>query len=97
VLASAFVIEYSDGSYAPFSRDTLFASIYESCRHREHAADDASALTKTIVSHLLRSPNKKPGTIHATEVIKTTQQTLQAFDTAAYTYYTAYYGKSKAS
>lgn len=47
----AWVVQRA-GSFEPFSRDTLFLSLYTCCEHREHALRDAKGLTETVMSKL---------------------------------------------
>lgn len=73
----------------PFSRDILFISVYESCRHRKMAATEARHLTDTIISRLLR--NKHSATVQRHHVIAAATEVLQSFDPAAGVQYTAYH------
>lgn len=73
----------------PFNRDRLFTSIHDSCRHRAASVDDASALTQTVISELMRNQN---GEVIATgDIIRTAHTVLQRFDAAAATFYAAYH------
>lgn len=93
LLSTAFVVEHQDSSFTPFNNERLFISIYESCKHREQPIEDARSLTRTIIAHLLQSPNKKPGSIAVSDIITIATRTLQDFDSAAASYYKAYYAK----
>jgi transcriptional repressor NrdR len=90
-LSTAFVALRADGSFQPFDRDRLFASIYESCRHRDQPAADAAALTRTIIIRLLQDASKNAGSIEIARIQTISQAVLQDFDNAAYTYYRAYF------
>lgn len=79
----------SQNALHPFSRDILFISIYESCKHRKNAVSDANALTATILGRL--RPYMKDAVIERQDVINTTQQILKRFDRAAATFYAAYH------
>src|SRR5664279_3068123 len=46
------VMVVDESVHTPFSRDKLFISIYNSCKHRKSAQADASGLTDTIISRL---------------------------------------------
>jgi transcriptional repressor NrdR len=73
----------------PFQRDILFASILDSCKHREAAVSDATALTGTILGRL--RPYMKAAVIDREAVIKVTRETLKRFDKAAAVQYAAYH------
>lgn len=79
---------------APFQRDKLFVSVYESCRHRSSATQDASALTQTIIDALM--PAVKDGTIPQDRISTTTLEVLRRFDPVAATFYGAYHPARKA-
>jgi hypothetical protein len=83
---------FSGGSYlTPFSRDSLFINIYDSCRHRKTALDDATALTRLIIGNLLAS--KHGGVIKRSELIDEVLTVLSRFDPTAETFYRAYHPK----
>jgi len=73
----------------PFNRDHLFASIYDSCRHRPSNIEDASALTQTILSKLLAGQSN--GIIARDKLVETAYEVLQRFDHTAATLYVAYH------
>lgn len=73
----------------PFARDILFTSIYDSCRHRQNAISDASALTQTVIGKILKLINQ--GTIHRNQIVDTAFETLEKFDKASATMYLAYH------
>jgi transcriptional regulator NrdR family protein len=72
-----------------FQRDRLFASLLAVCGHRPAAIDDASALTDTVIARL--RPNMASGRLSPADIIKTAQNVLQHFDTAAAVQYNAYH------
>jgi transcriptional regulator NrdR family protein len=74
----------------PFSRDQLFISVLESCRHRPSAMADASNLTQQIITHLLAT-QKTSGLIDRTQIITITLSVLKTFDSTAATFYGAYH------
>jgi len=76
-------------SLKPFSRITLFVSIYESCRHRASATRDAVALTDTVIGKLL--PKATTGVLPIETIITTTVSTLKRFDKAASVQYSAFH------
>jgi transcriptional repressor NrdR len=89
-LSASLMVEKQDGTLNPFSRDNLFFSIVSSCGHRKSsAATDASALTDTIVQNLLK---QKLAIIPTTLIKNISTDTLERFDSAASTYYKAYFG-----
>jgi transcriptional regulator NrdR family protein len=88
-LGTSLVVQYGTEQLKPFSRDKLFASIYESCKHRSAAVDDAAALTKTIIASLVRLQHD--GSIMREAIVHTTHETLARFDATAATVYSAYH------
>lgn len=87
-LAASLVVE-STGGLEPFSRDKLFLSLYDSCRHRPTAQTDATALTSTVIAKLLTS--LKDATLSRQTIITTANAVLKNFDHAANVHYTAYH------
>lgn len=73
----------------PFSRDILFISVVDACRHRETAATDARALTDTVVQQLLGA--KYSASVRRHHVITVTTGVLERFDRAAAIQYHAYH------
>jgi transcriptional repressor NrdR len=73
----------------PLSRDKLFVSLYESCRHRPTALKDAEALTATVINKALKQLQN--GTLIKQDLQKIAQQTLKHFDSNAAVHYKAYY------
>lgn len=73
----------------PFSRDKLFLSIYESCKHRPSAMTDAQALTETIISKLL--PQVQSATLPVGLIKEAASDTLNNFDRPAYIHYVAFH------
>lgn len=78
-----------DGKLHHFSRDKLFTSIYESCRHRPNASTDASHLTETVIAQLLEHATK--GLLPVETIISTATDVLQRFDNAAAVQYAAFH------
>jgi transcriptional repressor NrdR len=74
----------------PFSRDRLFVSVLESCRHRPSAIADTSNLTQQIIMRLLAA-QKTSGLIDRTQIMTTTLSVLKTFDSTAATFYRAYH------
>lgn len=73
----------------PFSRDKLFLSVYESCKHRKDALGDSQALTATIITKLL--PHVQDASLPNREVIVVTTKVLKRFDKAAHAHYQAFH------
>lgn len=73
----------------PFSRDTLFISVYDSLRHRKTVLDDATALTSTIISRL--TPLVEDASIDRDVIVTVTTTVLQRFDKPAASHYQAYH------
>lgn len=78
-----------DKHLQPFSRDKLFISVYEACRHRKAATEDARALTDTVVKQLLGA--KHSATVRRHHVVTVTTGALERFDRAAAIQYLAYH------
>ena len=87
-LEAALRVETKKGELVPLVRDKLFYSLVLSCGHRKSPVDDSSALTDTIIHKILR---QNSAIITTAEIKKTALQTLQGFDAAAATYYSAYF------
>lgn len=73
----------------PFSRDKLFLSLYESCRHRSSALEDASALSDTVIRKLLSSV--EAGAVERAAIVSLAQVTLNRFDKVASVHYQAFH------
>ena len=74
----------------PFSRDVLFISVYEACKHRSKAITEAAELTDTIIRKIMTEP-VEDGKVTRATLLRIALQTLQSFDDAAATYYSAYH------
>jgi transcriptional repressor NrdR len=88
-LSTSLVVQYNQRDLRPFSRDSLFISLYEALRHRPSAQEDAHALTATVVGFLLKEAAE--GTIKREVLVKTAAAVLERFDVAAATMYRAYH------
>lgn len=82
------------GNPQPFSQETLFISVYESCKHRPNAAITAAAITKTITGKLLGSL-KGESSVNRGQLIGLVLATLKRFDKTAATVYAAYHPHKK--
>ena len=87
-LSTAVLVTSSD-LHTPFSRDKLFVSIYDSCKHRKDAQTSASLLTDTIIKQVY--PHVKDASIPLSILRNIAATTLQRFDTAAGVHYAAYH------
>lgn len=85
----ALSVRKSASQIEPFVREKLLISVYESCKHRPHALEDAQALTATVITKLLTQV--KDATLSIQEIIATTGTVLQHFDHAAHVHYSAYH------
>jgi len=83
------MVETTSKQLLPFSRDQLFASVHDSCRHRPTAINDATALTQTIITELTRA--QRAGIVATGDIFTTAHDVLQRFDKAAATVYAAYH------
>lgn len=88
-LTTSLVVQYSLRDLRPFSRDTLFISLYEALKHRTGAQEDASALTATVIGFLLKET--KEGAVAREQLVRTAAATLERFDAVAATMYRAYH------
>jgi transcriptional repressor NrdR len=84
-LSGSFVLRASDGSLQPFSRDKLYLSIYESCKHRPSATQDATAITTTILGKL--TAFSATGEILHKELVDLANAVLANFDSTASSVY----------
>lgn len=91
-LENALVIT-SKKHHKPFSRDKLFISIYESCKHRSDAQTSATALTDTIITLLY--PLIKNASVTRSNIIETTTKVLRRYDQPAAVYYKSFHPISK--
>jgi transcriptional regulator NrdR family protein len=88
-LHSSLMIENTRKQLLPFSRDHLFASVHDSCKHRPTGIDDATALTHTIIAKLMSV--QQDGVVHLHDIARTAHQVLARFDRAAAAVYAAYH------
>lgn len=78
-----------DKESVPFSRDKLFTSIYESCRHRNDSIEAASSLTDTVIKQLLS--RIESAALPKSAIVEVTAKALHRFDNAAGVQYAAYH------
>lgn len=89
VYEGSIAVQNSMSHIVPFSRDQLYVSIYEACKHRASAVTDASALSDTILGKLV--PSHLNGLVQRDDIVHITEQVLRRFDTAAAVHYAAYH------
>jgi transcriptional regulator NrdR family protein len=85
----ALAVQQPSGAIEPFLREKLFISIYESCKHRSSALEDAEAITSTIIGNLLGTVQN--ATLPRSVIATTAAGVLKNFDYAAHTHYTAFH------
>jgi len=88
-LSTSLAVRHQNGPVRAFSRDKLLVSVLRAVGHRRQPVEDASALTATITAKLLRST--ATASVSPLDIIKTTLEALQHFDTAAAISYQAYH------
>jgi len=90
VLAQSVLVRRgSDKKLQPFSRDRLFLSIFEVCKHRGRAIVESGALTETIMAIVLK--NLHDGVVERDLVAHTANTVLNRFDSVAAGLYAAYH------
>lgn len=88
-LAGSLRVQTSQDILVPFVHNKLFLSIYESCKHRSDALDDATAITDLVIAKIIASPHK--GLVEKADIAKVAHATLTHFDRTAGTIYLAYH------
>lgn len=88
-LAAALAVRYSSKDVQPFSRDKLFTSLYESCKHRPQAISDADGLAQTVIGLLLRQVSD--GSLDRRDIVVAAIQVLSRFDSTAAAVYKAFH------
>lgn len=91
-LETSLVIQYSAKDIRPFLRETLFVSVYESCKHRKQPIQDTIGLTQTIIDHVRADIVR--GTVTRDVVTQRALEALQRFDTTAAALYAAYHPRT---
>src|SRR5688572_6133138 len=89
-LSSAIRLARTPNTFEPFSRDILFISLYEACKHRPTAMRDASNITQQVIAKALRAQST-PGIITREQLTNACLEILKSFDAAAATFYAAYH------
>ncbi len=88
-LATSLSVRLNNRQLEPFQRDKLLVCIYDSCKHRRTAYQDATELTKTCLSDIMQSSIN--GVIERNAIVTITGSVLDRFDSAAATMYHAYH------
>lgn len=78
---AAWLVKAAEGQLEPFSRDKLFLTLYDACRHRPDAVREAADLTDTVIRTV--SPLARDGAIAAADITAAAQTVLKRFDMAA--------------
>lgn len=82
-------MRYTERDIRPFNRDTLFISLYECCKHRPQAIEDAAGLTQTVTDHLAGLITE--GAVDRFTIVTITTKILGRFDKTAAAVYTAFH------
>lgn len=88
-LETALMVEDSTKRLTPFSRDKLFITVYESCKHRPDAVLDAGGIVQTIIKHII--DNQKDGVVQRRDIVLAALKVLGRFDQTAAAVYAAYH------
>jgi transcriptional repressor NrdR len=88
-LGSSVVVRHPGGELTPFSRDALFVSIYESCKHRPDALSCSNALAQTVTGQL--RDHISAGTLERDVIANVAATAVERFDPAAGVMYRAYH------
>lgn len=73
-----------------FNRDKLFLSIYECCKHRPNATEEAASLTQTVINQLVLE-KRKNGLIERAAIAQNAYRALRRLDSAAAAIFAAYH------
>ncbi len=88
---SAWLVEVTPQEFAPFSRERLLISLYKCLAHRPSAAEDASALTDTVMGSLRLSESAAQAVLPVRDIRDITLTTLERFDPLGAAQYLAYH------
>ena len=88
-LSGSVLVKYANNDTAPFVREKLYISVYNSLKHRKDAQTSAIALTDTIISRIL--PLITNAQLPCSEIAVTTYKILSNFDKPASVYYRSYH------
>lgn len=73
----------------PFNRDLLFATLYESCKHRPTGLRDATSLTQNVISQVIKK--QKSGIVERDDIALAAHLALKRIDKVAAVFYAAYH------
>lgn len=88
-LEHALAVLSAEGTLEGFSRDRLLVSLFESLKHRPRALEEATALTDTIIAHMLKRSYR--AALKKNELREKIASTLKRFDQPAYVHYAAFH------
>lgn len=88
-LQGSLVVKKIGGRIEPFSSDKLLISVYEACKHRKTAVNDAAALTDTIIGRLQK--HIANASLTRTDIVKVASEVLKRFDRSAQVQYLAFH------
>lgn len=88
-LAKSLAVKDETGAFSPFRKEKLLISVFNSCRHRATAIDDAVALVGTITNQLTLLA--KNGHVTSAQIAQTCHLVLGRFDHAAAVQYGAFH------
>lgn len=88
-LATTIIVRQVSKELTPLQRDKLLISLYDSCKHRITAYDDATELTKTCLADIIQS--SIDGVIERNAIVTIVGSVLDRFDEVAATMYRAYH------
>lgn len=88
-LTTTITVQQVTKQLTPLQRDKLLISLYDSCKHRVTAYDDATALTKTCLSDIIQASTD--GVIERNAIVAIVSSVLDRFDEVAATMYRAYH------
>jgi transcriptional repressor NrdR len=88
-LSTTIAVRMSSKTLLPLQRDKLLVSIYDSCKHRATAYEDATELTKTCIADIIQSAVS--GVVDRNAIVAITGSVLDRFDKVAATMYRAYH------
>lgn len=93
-LNSTIAVLLPNNRIEPFSRDKLFLSIHKALGHRIDSVNNASDITSTVISKIVRGKNMKNASVEVNIIAKTTFQVLRRFDSLSANTYKAYHQDS---
>lgn len=91
-LTNSIIVVKRSGNLEPFVRDKLFASILLATNHLKNNITDASALTSTVLRHMLNQSPLDPKVTTA-QIAKIVLRVLKNYDAASSIKYASYQQK----